>query len=87
VRSKRGHGESLEEALSDLTSALQAYVLAAQDARCVRVYRRSERGEWRDLPDVYQDGDSFELPGLTRAITVAEVYDGILDVAGHSLLR
>jgi Uma2 family endonuclease len=68
-------------------ASLQAYVLAAQDTRCVTVYRRTERGEWRDEPDLYRDGDSFELPGLTRAIVVAEVYDGLLDAAGHSLLR
>jgi len=48
---------------------------------------RNERGEWRDVPDVYRDGDSFELPGLTRAVAVAEVYDGLLDAAGRSLLR
>jgi Uma2 family endonuclease len=68
-------------------ASLQAYVIAAQDARCVKVYRRTERGEWRDQPDVYRDGESFELPRLTRAIAVDEVYDGILDVAGRSLLR
>jgi Uma2 family endonuclease len=68
-------------------ASLQAYVLAAQDARCVKVYRRTERGTWRDDPDVYRDGESFELPGLTRAIPVGEVYDGLLDSAGHSLLR
>jgi Uma2 family endonuclease len=68
-------------------ASLRAYVLAAQDARCVTVYRRTERGEWRDEPDVYRDGESFELPGLTRAIAVHEVYDGLLDAAGRSLLR
>jgi Uma2 family endonuclease len=68
-------------------ASLQAYVLAAQDARCLKVYRRTERGEWRDPPDVYRDGDSFELPGLSRAIAVDEVYDGLLDAAGRSLLR
>jgi Uma2 family endonuclease len=67
--------------------SLQAYVLAAQDARCVTVYRRNERGVWRDEPDVYRDGEGFELPGLTRAIAVGEVYEGLLDAAGHSLLR
>ena len=67
--------------------SLQAYVLAAQDARCVKIYRRTQRGEWRDEPDVYRDGDSFELSGLTRAIAVNEVYDGLLDPAGRSLLR
>ncbi len=67
--------------------SLEAYVLAAQDARCVKVYRRTERGEWRDQPDVYRDGESFELPRLTRAIAVDEVYHDILDAAGRSLLR
>ena len=49
--------------------------------------RRTERGEWRDEPDVYRDGESFELPRLTRAISVDEVYDDILDGTGRSLLR
>jgi len=68
-------------------ASLQAYVIAAQDARCVKVYRRTERGQWRGEPDVYRDGASFELPGLTHAIAVHEVYDGLLDTAGQSLLR
>jgi Uma2 family endonuclease len=68
-------------------ASLQAYVLAAQDARSVKVYRRTERGEWRAEPDVYRSGDSFELPSLTRTITVDEIYDDILDGAGRSLLR
>ena len=67
--------------------SLEAYVIAAQDARCVKVYRRTERGEWRDAPDVYRDGERFELPQLTRTIAVDEVYDDILDGAGRSLLR
>jgi Uma2 family endonuclease len=66
---------------------LRAYVLVAQDARRVSVYRRSERGEWRREPEVYRSGDSFELPALTRAIPVDEVYEGVLDEAGRSLLR
>jgi len=68
-------------------ASLQAYMLVAQDSRCVTVYRRTERGEWRAEPDVYRDGDHFELPGLTRAIAVHEVYDGLLDTNGRSLLR
>lgn len=68
-------------------TSLEAYVIAAQDARCVKVYRRTERGEWRDAPDVYRDGERFELPRLTRTIAVDEVYDDILDGAGRSLLR
>lgn len=65
-------------------ASLQAYVLAAQDERCVKVYRRDERG---DEPDAYRNGDHFELPRLTRAIAVDEIYDDILDTAGHSVLR
>lgn len=68
-------------------ASLEAYVIAAQDARCVKVYRRTERGTWRDEPDVYRDGDSFELPKLLRAIAVDEVYDDILDASGRALLR
>ena len=67
--------------------SLQAYVLAAQDARWVKVYRRTERGEWRTEPDVYRNGDSFDLPSLTRPVAVDEIYDDILDSAGRSLLR
>jgi Uma2 family endonuclease len=89
VLSPSSEGDDDGEKRRDFQSldSLRAYVLAAQDARCVKVYRRNERGEWRDVPDVYRDGDSFELPGLTRAIAVAEVYDGLLDAAGRSLLR
>jgi len=68
-------------------ASLQAYVLAAQDSRTVKVYRRIDGGTWRVEPDVYRSGDRFELPGLTNAITVDEVYDEILDAAGRSLLR
>ena len=68
-------------------SSLQAYVLVAQDARCVKVYRRAEGGAWHDAPEVYRNGASFELPGLTRGIAVHEVYDVLLDEAGRSLLR
>jgi Uma2 family endonuclease len=68
-------------------ASLQAYVLAEQDSRCVKVYRRTERGEWHHEPDVYRDGESFALPKLTRTIAVDEVYDDILDGAGRSLLR
>jgi hypothetical protein len=49
--------------------------------------RRTERGDWREQPDVYNGGDSFELRRLTRTIAVDEIYDGILDPSGTSLLR
>jgi hypothetical protein len=62
-------------------------VIAAQDVRCVKVYRRTEHGEWGNEPDVYRGGESFELPSMTQAIAVDEVYDSILDAGGRSLLR
>jgi len=68
-------------------ASLQAYMLVAQDARCVTIYRRGPDSAWRGQPDVYRDGESFELPGLTRAIAVDEIYDDILDATGRSLLR
>ena len=67
--------------------SLEAYVVAAQDERCVRVYRRDEHRRWVAVPDVHRDGQSFELPMLASAIAIAELYEGVLDVAGRSLLR
>lgn len=46
-------------------ASLQAYVIAAQNARQAKVHRRNERGEWGDEPYVYRNGESFELPTLT----------------------
>ena len=65
-------------------ASLEAYVLVAQDQRRVKVYRR-QGGAWQVT--THADGDSFELPHLSSPIAVAEVYDGILDAAGASLLR
>ena len=45
--------------------SLQAYVIAAQDERSVKVCRRDDRGAWQRAPDVYGPGDSFELPSVT----------------------
>jgi Uma2 family endonuclease len=67
--------------------SVQAYVIAAQDARCVKVHRRTERGEWCDTAEVYRDGETFELPRLSNVIAVDQVYQGVLDAAGRSLLR
>jgi Uma2 family endonuclease len=66
---------------------LEVYVVASQDERCVKVYRRDEQRRWRSMPDVYRDGQAFELPKLASPISVAELYDGVLDAAGRSLLR
>ncbi len=68
-------------------ASLQAYVVAAQDERCVKVYRRGQGGEWLVEPDVYRGSATFELPTLVKPITVTEIYDGILDEAGRSQLR
>ncbi|HUH03014.1 MAG TPA: Uma2 family endonuclease [Kofleriaceae bacterium] len=68
-------------------ASLQAYVLVAQDARCVTVHRRDDRGEWRGAPDVYRDEQRFELPKLSTPISVAELYEGVLDSSGRSLLK
>lgn len=67
-------------------ATLPAYVIAAQDSRRVKVYRRNDRGDWHDQPDHYVDG-VFELPGLTAPLTVDAIYDDILDTTGRSLLR
>lgn len=89
VLSPSSDGDDEGEKRLDFQSlgSLQAYVVVAQDERRLKVYRRTERGEWRHEPDVYRDGDSFELPVLSTAISVGEVYDGILDASGRSLLR
>lgn len=68
-------------------SSLQAYVLVHQDSRLVRVYRRNDRGEWRSGPDAYSSGESFELLRLSSPIGVDDIYQDILDAAGHSLLK
>jgi Uma2 family endonuclease len=89
VLSPSSEGDDEGEKRRDFQSlaSLHAYVVAAQDARHVKVYRRNERGERRDEPHVYRNGESFELPTLTREIAVDEVYDDILDAGGRSLLR
>jgi hypothetical protein len=36
---------------------------------------------------VYLDGERFELPTLSAPVAVDEMYEGILDATGTSLLR
>ena len=67
--------------------SLQAYVVVAQDERCVRIYRRDDQGAWRRDAEVCSDGDCFELPGVHGAIGVGEVYQGVIDTNGRSVLR
>jgi Uma2 family endonuclease len=68
-------------------ASVQSYVLAAQDERRVKVYRRGNDGVWCSAPDTYADGESFDLPTLTAAVSTADLYDDILDPDGRSLLR
>jgi Uma2 family endonuclease len=68
-------------------ASLKAYVIVAQDERRVKVFRRTKQGEWSAEPEVYGSGESFELPTVARPFSVGEIYDGILDETGHSLLR
>jgi Uma2 family endonuclease len=65
-------------------SSLCAYVLVAQDERRVKVYRR-DGGGWSST--TYRDGDGFELPTLSAPIPVADIYEGIVDRDGLSLLH
>jgi len=86
VLSPSSEGDDDGDKRSDFQSlaSLEAYVLVAQDERRVKVYRRTGDG-WRAA--TYREGDHVELPMLSSAITVAEIYDGILDGAGRSQLR
>jgi Uma2 family endonuclease len=67
-------------------AALKAYVIVAQDQRCVKIYRRDDGGAWPAEPEIYRGDQRFELPALASPISVAEVYDRILDDNGRSLL-
>jgi Uma2 family endonuclease len=86
VLSPSSEGDDDGDKRSDFQAlaSLEAYVLVAQDQRRVKVYRRAG-GEWHAA--IYGDGDSFELPTLSTSIPVGDVYNGILDGAGRSLLR
>jgi Uma2 family endonuclease len=89
VLSPSSEGDDEGEKRRDFQSldSLKAYLIAAQDERRVRVYRRGDRGEWRNEPDVYIGGERFELPTLSAPVAVDEMYEGILDATGSSLLR
>jgi Uma2 family endonuclease len=89
VLSPSSEGDDEGEKRRDFQSlaTLQAYVVVAQDERLVRVYRRMASGEWGVEPEVFRDGAAFELPKLASPIAVSDVYDGIVDASGGSLLR
>ena len=59
-------------------ASLQEYVLVAQDTRRVEVYRRQTG--W-DLELFETDGD-FNLHSVGLDLTLAEVYEGVLDASG-----
>lgn len=86
VLSPSSEGDDDGDKRADFQSlaSLEAYVLVAQDERRVKVYLRTG-DDWRVA--TYRDGERFELPTLSSAISVAEIYDSILDGAGRSLLR
>lgn len=62
---KREHYQNIE--------TLREYVLIAQDRRRVEVFARSSGGEW--VHRVYGSGDTVELPSLSLAFPVDELYD------------
>jgi Uma2 family endonuclease len=67
--------------------ALQAYLVVSQDRRLIRNYRRLEHAGWSSDAEVRGGGEVFTLPALTAPVAIDEVYDGILDDTGRSLLR
>lgn len=67
--------------------SLRAYVVASQTDRSVRVYRRDDAGRWPVSPEVHEGLSVIELPGTKSPIAVADIYDGLLDEDGRSLLR
>lgn len=89
VLSPSSQGDDDGDKRADFQSlpSLNAYVLVSQDRRAVKVYRRDEGGRWHAEPESYQSAQSFTLPALSAPIAVDEVYDGILDAEGRSLLR
>jgi Uma2 family endonuclease len=86
VLSPSSEGDDDGDKRSDFQAlgSLEAYVLVAQDQRRVKVYRRAGNA-WKVA--TFGDGESFELPTLSSAITVDEIYDRILDHSGQSVLR
>jgi Uma2 family endonuclease len=65
---------------------LEAYMLVAQDRRQVEVHRRVGTS-WIREPHHHRDSDLIELPGLIAPISVDDIYRGILDAVGRSLIR
>jgi len=89
VLSPSSEGDDAGEKLRDFQTigSLRAYVLLHQDARLVKIFRRGVNGEWPADPEVCRGGDSFALPTLTAEVLIDDIYAGVLDADGRSLLR
>lgn len=61
-------------------------MVAALDSRRVSVYWRDGQGQW-GLSTVYRNGEEFDLPALSSPIAVADLYAGVIDEAGRTLIR
>jgi Uma2 family endonuclease len=82
--SSEGHDDGDKRLDFQSLESLRAYVLLDQDTRRVRVYRRGATG-W-GAAETYRDGDAVTLPTLTAPVAIADIYEGILDADGRSLL-
>ena len=82
--SSAGHDDGDKRLDLQSLATLEEYVLVAQDARHVLVYRRDEKGTWPVAPQVHGVGESF---ALSAPVAVDDVYDGVLDPERRSLLR
>jgi Uma2 family endonuclease len=89
VLSPSSEGDDAGDKRDDFQSlpALEAYVVVSQDRRLIRIHRRLADGAWSPDAEFRSRSEAFALPALSAPIAVDEVYDGILDAEGRSLLR
>jgi Uma2 family endonuclease len=89
VLSPSSEGDDAGDKRDDFQSLpdLEAYVVVSQDRRLIRIHRRLAHGEWSRDAEIRSGGEAFALPALKAPMAVDEVYDGILDASGRSLLR
>lgn len=89
VLSPSSEGDDDGDKRSDFQSlrSVQAYVVVAQDRRCVRVHRQTDAGVWPAEAEMCVGGTAFSLPALNAPVAVDAIYDSILDADGRSLLR
>lgn len=88
VLSPSSEGDDAGDKRLDFQSltSLQAYVLVAQDARRIQVFRRDEHGQWPTAPEVHEGGAAFGVPDVTDPVSIDDVYRGVLDEGGKALL-